>query len=145
MASDETPALSTSDWARGHTLTILETGTTDPIDVEGKPVVLVTLRGAKTGRPRYVPLMRVEHDGSYGLVASYGGAPEHPVWYHGLVKHPEVTIQDGTETAAYVAREVHGEERAAWWERAVLAYPLYADYQEKTSREIPVFVCDPKA
>jgi F420H(2)-dependent quinone reductase len=106
--------------------------------------VLLTLTGAKSGKRRYTPVMRVEHDGSYAVVASKGGAPEHPTWYHNIKAHPEFPLQDGTETRTYVAREVSGDERAQWWDRAVAAYPSYAEYQEKTDREIPVFVLDPK-
>ena len=107
----------------------------------GLPVVVVTMRGNKTGKVRKIALMRVEHEGQYGLVASYGGAPSHPVWYYNLVAHPdEVTIQDGPEPFRVWVRQVTGEERAIWWRRAVDAYPPYAEYQERTDREIPVFV-----
>ena len=107
----------------------------------GMPVVIVTMRGNQSGRLRKVALMRVEHDGEYALVASMGGAPKHPVWYHNLVAHPDdVRIQDGPEPFPVSVREVHGEEKAQWWRRAVAAYPPYAEYQERTSREIPVFV-----
>ena len=107
----------------------------------GLPVVIVTTRGARTGVIRKTPLMRVEHDGEYALVASKGGAPNHPVWYHNLLAHPdEVRIQDGPEPFAVVFREVAGEDKARWWERAVAAYPPYAEYQTKTERQIPVFV-----
>jgi F420H(2)-dependent quinone reductase len=107
----------------------------------GLPVIIVTMRGNRSGSIRKIALMRVEHDGDYALVASKGGAPEHPVWYYNLMANPdEVLIQDGPEPFAVQVREVSGEERAAWWERAVAAYPSYADYQEKTDREIPVFV-----
>jgi deazaflavin-dependent oxidoreductase (nitroreductase family) len=106
--------------------------------------VLLTLRGAKTGKLRYTPVMRVEHNGSYAVVASKGGAPAHPTWYYNIKAHPEFPLQDGTVTKDYVAREVEGAERAEWWERAVAAYPSYAEYQEKTDRLIPVFVLDPK-
>jgi deazaflavin-dependent oxidoreductase (nitroreductase family) len=107
----------------------------------GLPVVIVTTRGNKSGRLRKTPLMRVEHDGEYLLVASQGGAPTHPVWYHNLVADPAaVTIQDGPEPFDVVVRELTGDERAAWWERAVAAFPPYADYQRKTDRLIPVFV-----
>lgn len=107
----------------------------------GLPVVIVTTRGRKTGKLRKTPLMRVEHDGEYALVASMGGAPKHPVWYHNLKADPEaVTIQDGPEPFAVVVREVTGDERATWWERAVAAYPPYAEYQARTERQIPVFV-----
>jgi len=111
----------------------------------GLPVIIVTMRGNKSGNVRKVALMRVEHDGEYALVASKGGAPEHPVWYHNLKAHPdEVTIQDGPAPMPVTVREVSGEERTIWWKRAVAAYPPYAEYQEKTDREIPVFVASPK-
>ena len=110
----------------------------------GLPVVIVTMRGNKTGKIRKIALMRVEHDGEYALVASMGGAPKHPVWYHNLVANPdEVTVQDGPEPFAVRVREVDGDERAAWWERAVAAFPPYADYQQRTERRIPVLVASP--
>ena len=141
--SDETVELSPTDWVQGQTRKILQTGTTEGIEILGSPVVLLTLRGAKTGKLRYTPVMRVEHDGSYAVVASKGGAPEHPTWYYNIKAHPELHLQDGTVTKAYVAREVEGAERAEWWERAVAAYPSYAEYREKTDRQIPVFVLEP--
>jgi deazaflavin-dependent oxidoreductase (nitroreductase family) len=111
----------------------------------GLPVTIFTTRGAKSGKLRKIPLMRVEHDGAYAMVASKGGAPEHPTWYHNLRAHPDqVTVQDGPEPWDGVAREVTGAERAAWWERAVAAFPTYAEYQTKTDREIPVFVVERK-
>ncbi|MFP5372247.1 MAG: nitroreductase family deazaflavin-dependent oxidoreductase, partial [Actinomycetes bacterium] len=107
----------------------------------GMPVIIVTMRGAKSGKVRKIALMRVEHDGEYALVASKGGAPEHPEWYFNLKAHPdEVMIQDGPEPFDATVREVDGEERAAWWERALAAYPPYAEYQENTDRQIPVLV-----
>ena len=107
----------------------------------GLPVIIVTTRGNKSGKVRKTPLMRVEHDGEYALVASQGGAPKHPVWYFNLKAQPEeVTIQDGPEPFWVTVREVSGDERAEWWERAVAAFPPYAEYQEKTDREIPVLV-----
>lgn len=107
----------------------------------GLPVIIVTTRGNKSGKVRKTPLMRVEHDGRYLLVASKGGAPEHPVWYHNLLADPDaVMIQDGPAPFDASVRELSGEERATWWDRAVQAYPPYADYQEKTSRTIPVFL-----
>ena len=110
----------------------------------GMPVVIVTTRGNKSGRIRKTPLMRVEHDGEYLLVASKGGAPAHPVWYYNLTADPKaVMIQDGPEPFDVEVRELDGDERAQWWERAVAAYPPYAEYQEKTAREIPVFVLEP--
>ena len=142
--SDDNVELSPTDWVKDQTEKILESGTTEGIEVLGSPIVLLTLRGAKSGKRRYTPVMRVEHDGSYAVVASKGGAPEHPTWYYNIKAHPEFPLQDGTETRTYVAREVSGQEREQWWERAVEAYPSYAEYQEKTDREIPVFVLDPK-
>jgi deazaflavin-dependent oxidoreductase (nitroreductase family) len=119
-----------SNGARGTTL-------------RGKPVVIVTTLGAKTGLVRKIPLMRVEHDGVYAVVASKGGAPEHPVWYHNLKAHPRVELRDLGDVGEYVAREVDGAEREVWWERAVAAWPDYANYQTKTDRLIPVFVLEP--
>jgi F420H(2)-dependent quinone reductase len=142
--ADITVELSPTDWVQNQTKKILETGTTEGIKVLGKPIVLLTVRGARSGKLRYTPVMRVEHDGSYAVVASKGGAPEHPTWYHNIKAHPEITLQDGTVTKDYVAREVDGAERAEWWERAVAAYPSYAEYQTKTDRQIPVFVLDSK-
>ena len=112
--------------------------------MRGMPVVIVTMLGARSGNIRKVPVMRVEHDGAYAVVASMGGAPEHPKWFYNLVAHPDVELQDGPERRAYTARLLSGEERAQWWERAVQAYPDYADYQRRTAREIPVFVLEPR-
>ena len=106
----------------------------------GIPVIVVTMRGARSGKVRKIALMRVEHDGEYALVASYGGSPTHPGWYHNFVADPNVMIQDGPEPHDYVLRIAEGDERAAWWERAVAVFPTYADYQAKTERVIPVFV-----
>ena len=106
--------------------------------------MLLTLRGAKTAKLRYTPVMRVEHEGRYAVVASKGGFPTHPAWYHNIKAHPEFPLQDGTVTRTYVAREVEGDERAEWWDRAVAAFPSYAEYQKKTDRRISVFVLDPK-
>jgi F420H(2)-dependent quinone reductase len=108
----------------------------------GLPVVIVTNRGAKTGAVRKTPLMRVEHEGTYAVVASKGGAPQHPVWYYNLLANPHVELQDGPDKWEMTARELAGDERAAWWERAVAAYPPYAEYQQRTSRLIPVFVLE---
>ena len=111
----------------------------------GLPVIIVTMRGNKSGSVRKIALMRVEHGGEYALVASKGGSPQHPVWYHNLEAHPdEVMIQDGPEPFAVTVREITGEERATWWDRAVAAFPPYAEYQQKTDRQIPVFVATPK-
>lgn len=111
--------------------------------MNGMPVVVLTSKGAKSGKLRKAALMRVEHDGRYAVVASLGGAPKHPVWYFNVVAHPHVELQDGADKWDMTAREVTGEEKAEWWERALAAYPPYADYQTKTDREIPVFVLEP--
>jgi F420H(2)-dependent quinone reductase len=108
-----------------------------------KPIIVVTMRGAKSGKVRKVPVMRVEHGGEYAVVASMGGAPTNPAWYANLVAHPEATIQDGPAPFDVTMREVDGDERATWWDRAVAAYPPYAEYQTKTTRRIPVFVATP--
>jgi deazaflavin-dependent oxidoreductase (nitroreductase family) len=118
-------------------------GGTEGTTLRGRPVIILTSVGARSGKIRKTPLMRVEHDGQYAVVASLGGAPTHPVWYHNLVANPHVELQDGPVKRDYTAREVTGEERATWWERAVAAWPDYADYQQKTSRQIPVFVLTP--
>jgi deazaflavin-dependent oxidoreductase (nitroreductase family) len=132
-------------WVREQTEKIVTTGTTTSVRHEsGRPIVLVTVRGAKSGKLRYTPVMRVEHDGRYAMVASKGGAPEHPNWYHNLVANPHVELQDGTVTKEYDARLVSGPERDEWWERAVAAYPPYAEYQTRTDRQIPVFVLEPR-
>lgn len=111
--------------------------------MKGMPVVILTTRGAKSGKIRKSPLMRVEHEGTYAVVASLGGAPKHPVWYHNVVADPRVELQDGPVRQDMTAREITGEEKALWWDRAVAAFPFYADYQKKTDREIPVFVLEP--
>ena len=120
-----------------------QSGGTEGTELKGRPVILLTTIGAKTGKIRKTPLMRVEHDGEYAVVASLGGAPKNPVWYYNVKAHPHVELQDGTVTGDYEAREVFGDEKAAWWERAVAAWPDYADYQKKTDRQIPVFVLTP--
>jgi deazaflavin-dependent oxidoreductase (nitroreductase family) len=109
----------------------------------GLPVIILTTRGARSGKIRKTPLMRVENDGRYAVVASKGGAPEHPVWYHNVTSDPHVELQDGPVRKEFTAREISGDEKAQWWERAVAAYPPYAEYQTKTDREIPVFVLEP--
>ncbi len=131
------------DWSREQADKIAESGGTDGTDMKGMPVILLTTVGAKTGKLRKTPLMRVEHDGEYAVVASLGGAPKNPVWYYNIAKNPRVELQDGTVVKDYDAREVFGDEKAVWWERAVAAYPDYADYQQKTERQIPVFVLTP--
>ncbi|WP_326805606.1 nitroreductase family deazaflavin-dependent oxidoreductase [Streptomyces sp. NBC_01788] len=111
----------------------------------GLPVILLTTVGARSGRIRKTPLMRVEHEGRYAVVASQGGAPKHPFWYFNLKADPRVELQDGPVKQVMTAREATGAEKAQWWERAVAAFPPYAEYQEKTAREIPVFVLEPAA
>jgi F420H(2)-dependent quinone reductase len=134
---------STSDWARENAEKYMESGGTDGTELQGKPVILLTTVGAKTGKIRKTPLMRVEHGGEYAVVASLGGAPKNPVWYHNIKAHPRVELQDGTVNKDYEAREVFDDEKAAWWERAVAAWPDYANYQTKTDRQIPLFVLTP--
>ena len=132
-----------TSWVKDQLATIDETGTTESVGINGMKVVVYTMRGARSGKLRRVPLMRVEHDGVYAAVASKGGSPQHPVWYHNITANPEVEVQDGTQVHEGVAREIHGAERDEWWERAVAAYPPYAEYQEKTDRLIPILVLDP--
>ncbi|GAB4081898.1 nitroreductase family deazaflavin-dependent oxidoreductase [Modestobacter muralis] len=132
-------------WVRDQVELYERTGGREGNTLPGRtePVVVYTTRGAKSGAVRKNPLMRVEHDGAYAMVASQGGAPTHPTWYFNLKAHPDqVTVQDGDTVIDGVAREVTGEEKAVWWERAVAAYPDYADYQARTVREIPVFVVE---
>ena len=137
-------APSTSDWAREQAELYEASGGKEGADLRGMPVIVLTSVGAKSGLLRKTALMRVEHDGVYAVVASLGGAPKHPVWYFNIQKQPHVELQDGADKKDYIAREVTGEEKAVWWERAVAAYPPYADYQKKTDREIPVFVLEPQ-
>ncbi|MDO5683136.1 MAG: nitroreductase family deazaflavin-dependent oxidoreductase [Propionibacteriaceae bacterium] len=136
-------------WQRDQVEQIMAAGDTRAVDLNGMSVVIVTVRGAKSGLLRRVPLMRVEHDGAYAAVASRGGAPSNPAWYHSIKANPEVMVQDGTETRDYVAREISGAERDEWWERCVEAFPPYAEYAvkaaESSGRTIPVFVCEPVA
>ncbi len=134
---------STSDWARENAEEYMASGGTKGTELKGRPVILLTTVGAKTGKIRKTPLMRVEHGGEYAVVASLGGAPKNPVWYYNIKANPQVELQDGPAAGDYEAREVFGDEKAAWWERAVAAWPDYADYQKKTERQIPVFVLSP--
>jgi len=133
------------DWVRKQVEEYESSGGTRGTTLRGMPVVLLTLKGARSGKVRKIPLMRVEHDGHYAAVASIGGAPKNPVWYYNLSAHPNITLQDGPATYELVAREVTGPEKEQWWERAVAAFPDYANYQAKTSRVIPVFVLEPVA
>ena len=134
---------SPTDWVRRQVELIESSDGTEGMTMRGMPVILLTTRGAKSGKVRKTPLMRVEHDGEYAVVASLGGAPRHPVWYHNVVADPHVELRDGTVKRDMTAREVTGEEKALWWGRAIEAFPDYADYQQKTDREIPVFVLTP--
>lgn len=131
------------DWSREQAELYESSGGTKGTTLRGMPVVLLTTRGNKSGKLRKTPLMRVEHEGRYAAVASFGGAPKHPVWYHNLVADPHVELQDGPVKQDMIAREVTGTEREEWWARAVAAFPPYAEYQEKTDRVIPVFVLEP--
>lgn len=130
-------------WVREHVDQIMRTGTTDGVTMKDRPMVLLTYRGARTGKVRKTPVMRVEHDGHYAAVASKGGEPTNPDWYRSVLAEPVVDLQDGTTTREYRAREVTGTEKATWWRRAVAAFPDYADYQRGTDREIPVLVLEP--
>lgn len=136
---------SPTDWVRKQVEEIEKSGGTKGMTLRGLPVILLTTQGAKSGKIRKTPLMRVEHEGRYAVVASLGGAPKHPVWYFNILAHPQVELQDGTVRQDMTAHEVTGEEKALWWERAVAAFPDYADYQKKTDRAIPVFVLEPVA
>lgn len=134
---------SPAPWARDQVDAYEKSGGTEGTVLNGRPVIILTSVGARTGKVRKTPLMRVEHDGQYAVVASLGGAPRHPLWYYNLTANPHVELQDGPVKKDYQAREVHGAERDTWWERAVAAFPDYADYQTKTTRVIPVFVLTP--
>ncbi len=137
-------APSTSDWARTQAERYEESGGTeaDTLRDTGLPIIVLTTVGAKSGKLRKTALMRVEHAGVYAVVASRGGAPQHPQWYFNLVANPLVELQDGAQRRDYRAREVYDDEKAIWWERSVAAYPPYANYQKRTDRQIPVFVLE---
>jgi deazaflavin-dependent oxidoreductase (nitroreductase family) len=134
---------SSAKWVREQVQEYETSGGTRATTLRGVPVVVITSLGASSGKLRKNPVMRVEHDGVYAAVASKGGAPEHPAWYRNLVQHPPVELQDGASKGDYTAREVSGDERALWWQRAVEVWPDYATYQTKTDRQIPVFVLEP--
>ena len=136
-------APSTASWARRQAERYEESDGAEAGDLRGHPIIVLTSVGARTGKLRKTALMRVEHDGIYAVVASLGGAPRHPVWYYNLKAHSHVELQDGPTKRDYEAREVTGDEKALWWERAVEAWPDYARYQAKTARQIPVFVLEP--
>ncbi|WP_327179299.1 nitroreductase family deazaflavin-dependent oxidoreductase [Streptomyces sp. NBC_01335] len=134
---------SPTQWVRDQVELYESSGGTQGTTMRDMPVVVLTTKGARSGKIRKSALMRVEHDGTYAVVASLGGAPKHPVWYHNVTADPRVELQDGPVRQDMVAREVTGDEKAVWWERAVEAFPDYADYQKKTDRVIPVFVLEP--
>jgi len=136
-------APSTVGWARKQAELFESTNGAEGNTLQGRPIILMTTVGATSGKLRKTALMRVEHDGEYAVVASQGGAPKHPSWYHNVVDAPLVELQDGPVRKDYVPRELHGDERAVWWERAVEAWPPYASYAEKTDRVIPVFLLTP--
>ena len=146
MAIDGEYAPSPAAWVRDQVDEYEGSGGTKGTTLRdtGMPVVVATNRGAKSGKIRKTPLMRVEHDGTYVAVASKGGAPENPLWYFNLRANPDVEVQDGADKWEMTAREISGDERAVWWERAVAAYPPYAEYQERTTRLIPVFLLEKK-
>jgi deazaflavin-dependent oxidoreductase (nitroreductase family) len=133
----------TSSWSRKHVEQYEATDGQEAGDLRGRPVVVLTTVGAKTGKLRKTALMRVEHEGVYAVVASLGGSPRNPAWYHNLKENPHVELQDGAVKRDYLAHEATGEEKAIWWERAAETWPDYAGYQKKTTRQIPVFVLEP--
>lgn len=135
---------SSSDWAREQAEKYEASNGAEANTLQGVPIILLTTRGAKSGKLRKTPLMRVEHDGEYAIVASRGGAPQHPVWYWNIKADPHVDLRDGAVVKDYIAREVTGEERDLWWQRAVAVWPDYDEYVKKTDRVIPVFVLTPQ-
>jgi deazaflavin-dependent oxidoreductase (nitroreductase family) len=134
---------SPAQWVREQVELYESSGGTRGTTLREMPVIILTTLGAKSGKIRKTPLMRVEHDGVYAVVASQGGAPTHPTWYHNVVAGPHVELQDGPVRQDMTAREASGEEKALWWDRAVAAFPDYANYQRRTDREIPVFILEP--
>jgi F420H(2)-dependent quinone reductase len=143
MEADSEYAPSPRDYVR-ETVDLYEsTDGAEGNTLQGRPIIILTTTGAKTGKVRKTPLMRIEHDGSYAVVASLAGAPKNPVWYHNIVAHPEVELQDGATRKKYVAHEASGEEKAQWWARATQTWPDYDTYQTKTDRQIPLFVLSP--
>lgn len=136
---------SPEQWVRDQVERYESSGGTEGTTMRGMPVVVLTSRGAHTGLLRKTPLMRVEHDGSYAVVASKGGAPTHPLWFYNLLADPRVELQDGPVRRDMVARLATGEDKAVWWQHSVAAFADYADYQQRTDREIPVFVLEPAA
>jgi deazaflavin-dependent oxidoreductase (nitroreductase family) len=146
MALSGTYVPSKSEWVRDQVETYEASGGErgSTLRDSGDPIVVITSVGAHSGNLRKNPVMRVERDGKYVAIASKGGAPEHPEWYHNFVAHPEVDLQDGPEPHAYTARLLSGEERQEWWDYAVATWSTYGEYQKKTEREIPVFLLEPR-
>jgi deazaflavin-dependent oxidoreductase (nitroreductase family) len=136
---------SSQQWVRDQVAEYESSGGASGLTLRGVPVVVVTSVGVKSGKLRKNPVMRIEHDGVYLAVASQGGAPTHPLWYHNFKAHPLVELQDGAARGDYVARELSGDERSLWWDRAVEVWPDYAEYQTRTERQIPLFVLEPAA
>lgn len=143
MTSADEYVPSPARWVRRQVEKIEASGTTESVDIMGYPVVLMTMRGARTGAVRKVPVMRIERDGLYAAVGSQGGLPKHPQWVHNLRANPEVVLQDGTRSWDARARELDPDERAEWWPHCVASFPSYEEYQAKTDRLIPVFVLEP--
>lgn len=145
MATEDDYEPSPWDWVSNQVEKYEASGGQKGNTINGMPILIVRNKGAKTGKLRKTPLMRVEHNGEWALVASLGGSPKHPVWYFNLLAYPDdVEVQDGPTSVPVSIREITGDEKALWWERAVAAYPPYADYQAKTERVIPVFLASPK-
>ena len=136
---------SSQEWVRDQVAAFEASGGTEANTLRdtGDPIVVITSMGAQSGKLRKNPVMRVEKDGKYVAIASKGGAPDKPSWYANFVAHPEVELQDGPHKAVYRARVLEGDERAEWWQHAVDTWPTYASYQEKTDRQIPVFLLEP--
>jgi deazaflavin-dependent oxidoreductase (nitroreductase family) len=145
MLIDEEYEPSAWDWVAKQVDLYESSGGTKGLTLQGSPCVVITMRGRRTGKVRKAAVMRIEHEGSYAAVASKGGAAHHPGWYLNLLADPDVTVQDGPDVHALRAREVEGEEKAAWWARAVEVWPSYDEYQQKTDRAIPVVVFEPRA
>lgn len=144
MSNDQEIEPNASPWVRDQLATIHTTGDTRSVQVQDRPVVVMTMIGVKSGKPREVPVMRVEYDGVYAAVASKGGAPKDPVWLNNLTANPDITLQDGTSSTPMRARVATAAEHDEWWPRCVAAFPPYADYQTKTDRQIPVLLLEPR-
>ena len=145
MATEGEYVPSQWDWVAKQIDRYESSGGTEGLTIQGVPVVVMTMQGRRSGNVRKAAVMRVEHDGTYAAVASKGGAPQHPGWYHNLLAHPDITLQDGPERRELRAREVEGDEKTAWWARAVEVWPAYDGYQKRTDRPIPVVLLEPPA